>query len=919
MSKTFQAETKHMGNILVIDVGTSSMRATLFSPQGEALNTFRSTYSPTFLDGGAVEQDPAIWADSLHRLTKASVHWAREQGQSIEAISLTSQRSSAIAVDSAGQPLHPAIMWQDTRTSGQCNAMREHMAMVYSRTGLRISPVLAAPKFSWLKKERPEAYKRAHKLLTIADYLVFLMTGRFVTDYTYGSRTLLMNLHTLNWDSELLRLFDVDADKLCELVPQGGIVGHTTDDFRSATALPSGTPLISAGGDQQCGALGTGILAPGSIQITTGTGSYAIASSERLHLDPEMKILCSVSAVPGQFILEASILATSALYAWVGKTLYDGITDADDLLRRLAEDAAATAIGANGVITLPHFQGRGSPDWNSEASGMLANLTLATTRSDIVRSALEGIAAEIGGNVDVAEPSGRIKRDSGIGRSFQSPALQSDPGRHVQPGNLGASGQRDHLAGRLDIGFCRAWIACVPCRCSSTGTSWPLSYGVHTDPRQCGGLPPTASDPHPLVSGVRSIWSLRNVSRFSDPRCEAMMDRSTRTWPLFMSAAVGIGIYGIAFAVLGTVLGLPEMQARLHLDTAHKGTIFLLLYTGVFVSNAVSGPLLEAFGNKAVLATSAAMVSASLLWFAAMTSFPAGACSAVILGFGGGSLNVAVNALVSEIYPAKRGAMLNFLGVFFGVGALSLPLTTATLLSHVGIAQLFLISATLPAAAAILYLSLSFPTQQVSRGIPLLDAARVLRYPGVLAVGMLLFFENANEAVIAAWTSIYAISLGFTPHTATLILSCYWASMMAGRAAASLLIKRLGKMPIILGAAAGAIVGCTLLFNARTPLATALAVGLTGLSFAPIFKTTLSIAGDRHPHAIAPIYGVVFAMSLLGAMSAPWMVGQISQHYGIQYGPLVPICGSFCVGIMAIIIGRSNLPATRAIPTPEST
>lgn len=393
-----------------------------------------------------------------------------------------------------------------------------------------------------------------------------------------------------------------------------------------------------------------------------------------------------------------------------------------------------------------------------------------------------------------------------------------------------------------------------------------------------------------------------------------MREQPARTRTLFISAAIGIGIYGIAFAVLGTVLGQPQMQSRLHLDTAQKGTIFLLLYTGVFVSNAIIGPFLEAFGNKAVLATAAAMVSVSLFWFSMMTSLPAAACSAMILGFGGGSLNVAVNALVSEIYPAKRAAMLNLLGVFFGVGALSLPLSVATLLSHFSIAQLFVISACLPAGAAVLYLRLSFPSQQIKRGIPLLDAARVLRYPVVLPVGLLLFFENANEAVIAAWTSIYAVSLGFTPHTATLILSCYWASMMVGRTAASLLMKRLGKMPIIFGASTGAIVGCVLLFNARTPGATAMAVALTGVSFAPIFKTTLSIAGDRHPEAIAPIYGVVFAMSLLGAMSAPWIVGQISQRYSIAYGPLVPICGSICVGLMALIIQRSIRLTAASLP-----
>jgi fucose permease len=348
------------------------------------------------------------------------------------------------------------------------------------------------------------------------------------------------------------------------------------------------------------------------------------------------------------------------------------------------------------------------------------------------------------------------------------------------------------------------------------------------------------------------------------------------------------------------------MEARLHLSTSLKGNIFLLLYAGVFLSNALSGPFLESLGSKTVLASSAVMVSVSLLWFSGLTSFTAGACAAVMLGFGGGSLNVSVNALVSEIYPTKRGSMLNLLGVFFGVGALSVPLAAATLLSHMTISWLFVLAASLPAAIAVFYLVLSFPPQQVKRGFPLLDAVRVVRLPGVMQIGILLFFDNADEAVIAAWTSIYVISLGCKPHTASVILGCYWTSMMVGRVIASQLIKRISKPRIILGATLGAIAGCTFLFVSRAPMALVLAVVVTGLSFAPIFKTTLSIAGDRHPEATAPIFGVVFAMSLLGAMGAPWIVGQISQHYSIRFGPLVPIFGSVCVGVMAILIARSQ-------------
>jgi xylulokinase/glycerol kinase len=178
-------------------------------------------------------------------------------------------------------------------------------------------------------------------------------------------------------------------------------VGYTTEEFRERTGLPSGIPVVSAGGDQQCAALGAGIYQEGSIQITTGTGSFVMASSYQLRLDPQMKVLCSVAAVPGQYLLESSILTTSALYSWVASTLYERTNDKAASMCRLNEDAASAPVGSNGVIMLPYFQGRGSPDWNAEASGFFSNITLATTRGDMVRSVLEGIAAEIAENVDL--------------------------------------------------------------------------------------------------------------------------------------------------------------------------------------------------------------------------------------------------------------------------------------------------------------------------------------------------------------------------------------------------------------------------------------------------------------------------------------------------------------------------------------
>jgi len=377
------------------------MRGSLFDEHGEAQTTSQASYCPCYLGDGLVEQNPETWAAALFAVTREIVQWSERSNASIDAVSVTAQRSSAIPVDQNGVPLYNAIMWQDLRSSQICNSMQAHTAAVYEKTGLRISPVFAAPKFSWFQQQEPCIYRNAYKLLVIPDYLIFLMTGKFVTDFTYGSRTLLMDLHSLEWDDDLLKLFKLDKEKLCCLKRQGSVIGHTTESFKSRTGIRIGTPVVTAGGDQQCAALGAGVMKNGSVQVTTGTGSFVIASSDELKLDPEMRVLCNVSAIPGKFILEASILTTSALYSWIANTLYGEGAGKSEIFHRLEEEANSSPVGSNGVITLPYFQGRGSSDWNTLAKGSFSNITLATTRGDLARSVLEGIAAEIAENVDL--------------------------------------------------------------------------------------------------------------------------------------------------------------------------------------------------------------------------------------------------------------------------------------------------------------------------------------------------------------------------------------------------------------------------------------------------------------------------------------------------------------------------------------
>ena len=398
-------------NILVLDVGTSSMRGTLLDSSYQALFGKQIKYQPDFGEDGWVEQDPGDWLQAAKALCAGAA-----RAYPVDAVALSCQRSSVIPADGDGTPLLNAIMWQDTRNRAVCDLLWDREDEIRAICGTGVNTVYSGGKMAWLRQELPEVYQRAEHLFVIPDYLIWYLTGRHVTDHTYGSRSMLMDLESRSWSDRLLELFGVDRSKLGALIAPSSVAGTVTDAFARETGIPSGIPVISCGGDQQCGAVGQGAFRPGIVSVNLGTGAYLVAPAGTVPQPLDPGLTCNASAIPGAYILESSVLTCGAALDWFLREFGGDVTQVGEALRN-------SPPGANGIVALPWFQGRANPDWNSKARAAFFGLTLASTRFDLLRALLEAVCVEIGDSLQRMETGGQLRELRLSGGLSQTPEL----------------------------------------------------------------------------------------------------------------------------------------------------------------------------------------------------------------------------------------------------------------------------------------------------------------------------------------------------------------------------------------------------------------------------------------------------------------------------------------------------------------
>jgi glycerol kinase len=401
-------------NVLAIDQGTSGTKAIVLSPDRGVIGLAEVAVTARYDADGLVEQDPAELLASVLDSAAAAL---REAGEPVGAVGLANQGETVLAWDrETGAALTPAVVWQDRRSTELCRELAPAAAELHALSGLPLDPYFAAPKMAWLRQNMT----RDGVVTTSDSWLVHQLTGRFVTDVTTASRTMLLDLETLQWSARAATVFGLADEPLPELVSCDQPVGETS-------AFGGSLPVTGLVVDQQAALLAEGCLTAGTAKCTYGTGAFLLVNTGETPVRSSHGLPASVAWRLGgeaTYCLDGQVYTVASVLAWL---VTMGVLDRPDSL----DDCARTVTDAGDVEFLPAFSGLGAPWWHSQVRGSIHGLGLDAVPGHLARAFIEGVAAQVVAtaqavSLDTGVPLLRLRVDGGLTQSQVLMQTQAD-------------------------------------------------------------------------------------------------------------------------------------------------------------------------------------------------------------------------------------------------------------------------------------------------------------------------------------------------------------------------------------------------------------------------------------------------------------------------------------------------------------
>ena len=423
--------------VLGLDVGTTGSRAVLVAADGQPLATATAPHQPfASPETGWAEQDPGDWWRAAQTAIRRVLD--EVQGVDVEAVGLSGQMHGAVLLDADGVVVRPAIIWCDQRTDEQCRWLTERVGAA-RLIELVSNPALTGftlPKLLWVRDREPGSWERIRSVMLPKDYVRFRLTGERATDVADASGTLLFDVANRRWSSEVLDVTEIDPAWLPAVHEGPVITGQVSAAGERATGLRTGTPVVAGGGDQAAGAVGMGIVRPGTVSATIGTSGVVFAPTDRPARDALGRVHTFCHAVPNRWHVMGVTQGAGLSLRWykdtfgLGAATNDADDDGGDPYDRLCAEAAEVPAGADGVMWAPYLMGERTPHLDPHARAALVGLSASHTRAHVTRAILEGVAFSLRDSLTILEemglPATRIRLGGGGARSPVWRQVQAD-------------------------------------------------------------------------------------------------------------------------------------------------------------------------------------------------------------------------------------------------------------------------------------------------------------------------------------------------------------------------------------------------------------------------------------------------------------------------------------------------------------
>jgi xylulokinase len=392
-----------MSFVVGIDSSTTATKALLIDGDGVVRGLTSASYGYETPRPQWTEQDPHLWWDAAASVITRLLAEAGISGSEVAAVGMTGQMHGSVLLDADGEVVRPAILWNDQRTSAECDEIRNLVgkARLVATTGNDAVTGFTAPKLLWVRNHEPDRWGKVAYVLLPKDYVRYRLTGEFATDVADGSGTMLFDIAARTWSRDILDALDLDPDLLPPTFEGPEITGSITAKAAEATGLSPGTPVVGGGGDQAANAVGVGAVRPGIVALSLGTSGVVFATTQRAVFEPEGRVHAFCHAVPARWHMMGVMLSAGGSLRWLRDTVAPP-SSFDDLV----SSAGAVAACSEGLLFLPYLTGERTPHPDPLARGAFVGLTIRHDLRHLTRAVLEGVAFGLADGLDLMLAAG---------------------------------------------------------------------------------------------------------------------------------------------------------------------------------------------------------------------------------------------------------------------------------------------------------------------------------------------------------------------------------------------------------------------------------------------------------------------------------------------------------------------------------